>query len=238
MEKTNAELFATLNTIDVSEHIEKKGNLSYLSWAWAWQIFKGQCPDATCKVYENADGWNYHTDGRTCWVKTGVTANGIEYIEYLPIMDNNNRSIPLERVTSWDVNKAIQRSLTKAIARHGLAMYLYAGEDLPDTPEEKKPAKETKKAATTAQKPASVQTTKPQQKPAQNAEKPKTTGPVAEISAEDISVAYALLNSNPQIYENCVTKFMLAGELKGTAADFSEAQMREITIALKAKHII
>ncbi len=65
-------------------------------------------------------------------VKTGVSVNGIEHIEYLPIMDFRNKSIPLEQVTSFDVNKAIQRSLTKAISRQGLGLYIYAGEDLPE----------------------------------------------------------------------------------------------------------
>jgi hypothetical protein len=58
--------------------------------------------------------------------------NGIEHIEYLPVMDFRNASIPVEKVTSFDVNKAIQRSLTKAVARHGLGLYVYAGEDLPE----------------------------------------------------------------------------------------------------------
>lgn len=124
-------VFDTLNAINVNEHAEKKGNLTYLSWAWAWQEVKKACPDATYTIYENQQGWNYFTDGRTCWVKTGVTINGIEHIEYLPVMDNRNNSIPLERVTSFSVNTAIQRSLTKACARHGLGLYIYAGEDLP-----------------------------------------------------------------------------------------------------------
>ena len=67
------------------------------------------------------------------WVKTGVTIEGMEHIEYLPVMDNRNNSIPADKVTSMDVNKAIQRSLTKAAARHGLGLYIYAGEDLPET---------------------------------------------------------------------------------------------------------
>lgn len=124
-------VFDTLNAINVNEHTEKKGNLTYLSWAWAWQEVKKACPDATYTIYENQHGWNYFTDGRTCWVKTGVTINGIEHIEYLPVMDNCNNSLPLERVTSFSVNTAIQRSLTKACARHGLGLYIYAGEDLP-----------------------------------------------------------------------------------------------------------
>lgn len=124
--------FAELNAIDVGDKVEKKNNLTYLSWAWSWAEIKKKHPDSRYDVYENKDGWNYHTDGRTCWVKTGVTVMGIEHIEYLPVMDHRNNSIPLERVTSFDVNKAIQRSLTKACARHGLGLYIYAGEDLPE----------------------------------------------------------------------------------------------------------
>ena len=124
--------FDELNNVNVNEHVEQKNKLSYLSWAWAWGEIKKRHPDATYTVYENADGWNYHTDGRTCWVKTGVTVNGIEHIEYLPVMDYKNKSISIENVTSFDVNKAIQRSLTKACARHGLGLYIYAGEDLPE----------------------------------------------------------------------------------------------------------
>lgn len=124
--------FTELYGVNVNGHTEKKNGLTYLSWAWAWGEIKKRHPDATYTVYENADGWNYHTDGRTCWVKTGVTVNGIEHIEYLPVMDYKNKSIPVENVTSFDVNKAIQRSLTKACARHGLGLYIYAGEDLPE----------------------------------------------------------------------------------------------------------
>ena len=124
--------FAVLNSINCNEHTEKKNGLTYLSWAWAWQIAKSNFPDATYRVYENAEGLNYHRDERTCWVKTGVTIGGIEHIEYLPVMDHRNASIPRDKVTSFDVNKAIQRSLTKALARHGLGLYIYAGEDLPD----------------------------------------------------------------------------------------------------------
>ena len=127
--------FNDLYAVNVNGHTEKKNNLTYLSWAWAWGEIKKRHPDATYTVYENADGWNYHTDGRTCWVKTGVTVNGIEHIEYLPVMDYKNKSITVENVTSFDVNKAIQRSLTKACARHGLGLYIYAGEDLPEEDE-------------------------------------------------------------------------------------------------------
>lgn len=134
--KEKQSVFATLNAINVNEHVEKKSNgrveLSYLSWAWAWAEVKKAYPEAFYTIYENADGWCYHTDGRTCWVKTGVTIEGLEHVEYLPVMDNRNKSIPVNEVTSFDVNKAIQRSLTKAAARHGLGLYIYAGEDLPE----------------------------------------------------------------------------------------------------------
>ena len=124
--------FTKLFDIDVSKKTEKKGGLTYLSWAWAWAELKKLHPDAEYVVYENAQGWNYHTDGKTCWVKTGVKVEHIEHIEYLPVMDFKNKSIPSEQVTSFDVNKAIQRSLTKAIGRHGLGLYISAGEDLPE----------------------------------------------------------------------------------------------------------
>ena len=142
--------FQTLNNINVNDKAEKKGNLTYLSWPFAWGEIKKLHPDAEYTIYENANGWNYHTDGRTAWVKTGVTICGIEHIEYLPIMDNRNNSIPLERITSRNVNDAIQRSITKACARHGLGLYIYAGEDLPEIvqelPFDEKPAQAPIKA--------------------------------------------------------------------------------------------
>lgn len=151
--------FNTLNGINVNGKTEQKNGLTYLSWAWAWGEVKKLFPDATYTIYENADGWCYHTDGKTCWVKTGVTVNGIEHVEYLPVMDFKNKSFPANAVTSFDVNKAIQRSLTKAVARHGLGLYIYAGEDLPEaeTEEQPKPTKPTKPT-----KPAKVKTPREQ----------------------------------------------------------------------------
>ena len=128
-------VFGKLAAVNCNEHIEKKNNgkveLSYLSWAWAWHYIKSRFPNAFYTIYERPDGVPYWTDGRTAWVKTGVTIEGQEHIEYLPIMDYRNLSIPLDKITSMDMNKAIQRSLTKALARHGLGLYIYAGEDIP-----------------------------------------------------------------------------------------------------------
>lgn len=132
-------VFETLNGINVNDKTEKKNGLTYLSWAWAWGEVKKLYPAANYKIYENADGWNYFTDGKTCWVKVSVIISELEHIEYLPVMDNRNKSILAGNVTSFDVNKAIQRGLTKAIARHGLGLYIYAGEDLPEEEANNKP---------------------------------------------------------------------------------------------------
>lgn len=132
--------YDVLRNIDVSKWVEKKPRLNkktgktvylnFLSWANAWDQLKQRHPDATYTVYENMNGWNYHTDGRTAWVKVGVTVEGIEHIEMLPVYDFNFNAIPLDALTSDHVNTAIQRALTKAIARHGLGLSLYAGEDI------------------------------------------------------------------------------------------------------------
>ena len=152
MEETNVkatDIFNTLQEVNCNDHVEKKNGLDYLSWAWAWGIAKSLYPKSYYTVYENENGWNYFNDGKTCWVKTGVTMvdgdYSIEHIEYLPVMDFKNKSIFLKDVTSFDVNKAIQRSLTKALARHGLGLYIYAGEDLPMESEQQKQEREEKK---------------------------------------------------------------------------------------------
>lgn len=137
-------VFDNLSVINVNDKKKKKNNLDYLSWAFAWSEVKKVYPEANSKVYENEQGFNYHTDGRTAWVKVGMTIEGLEHIEYLPVMDYRNQSIPLEKLTSMDVNKAIQRGLVKAIARHGLGLYIYANEDLPDMTEEQKFEQEEK----------------------------------------------------------------------------------------------
>lgn len=178
----NKSIFATLNAINCNEHTEKKNGLTYLSWAWAWAEVKKAYPDSTYTVYENAAGLNYHTDGRTCWVKTGVTIGGIEHIEYLPVMDFRNASIPVDKVTSFDVNKAIQRSLTKACARHGLGLYIYAGEDLPEDEQEaaQKPAQRT----------TAIKAPAPAERPAESPAKPKLTGAIIKAGKANKIVQY------------------------------------------------
>ena len=189
--------FAMLNAINVNDKTEKKNGLTYLSWAWAWAEVKKLYPDATYTVYERDTEYgpvNYFTDGRTCWVKTGVTINSIEHIEELPVMDHRNLSIPLENVTSMAVNKAIQRSLTKACARHGLGLYIYAGEDLPeDEAQEKRPKEEVAKMAT----PAQIATIKQLCQPVQLAALQERFGPDLErLTAQKAGEALAKLRGS------------------------------------------
>lgn len=135
MAKTTDNHFVTLSNVPVREKIERKGNLDYLSWANAWALLKTHYPDAQRHVYESEHtGLNYFTDGKTAYVKVGITVNDIEHIDYLPVMDFRNNAIPLDKVTSTDVNKTIQRSTAKAIAMHGLGLSLWTGEDVPETP--------------------------------------------------------------------------------------------------------
>lgn len=143
MSSENKSVYGTLSSISVKDKIERKGNLDYLSWANAWAILKTNYPSAQRIVYESAEGMNYFTDGTTAWVKVGINVNGIEHIDYLPVMDFKNNSIPLAKLTSIDVTKAIQRSTAKAIAMHGLGLSLWTGEDVPEvTTEVKKPVQQ------------------------------------------------------------------------------------------------
>lgn len=151
-------VFETLNAINVSDKIEKKGNLSYLSWSYAWAEVKKRLPDAQYKVYEREDPQfgpvNYFTDGRSCYVKVGVTIGGLEHIEMLAVMDYKNQAVPLAKVNSCMVIKSIQRAVTKAIARHGLGLYVYAGEDLPESESQSQPVVKPVEKATQPQAPA------------------------------------------------------------------------------------
>ena len=128
---SNKSVFEQLSALNLSSKTEKRGNLTYLSWAHAWAECKKLFPDMTRTVYESETGMNYFTDGSTAWVKVGVTIKGQEHIDYLPVMDMRNQSVPLANITSMQVNKTIQRSTVKALALHGLALNIYAKEDFP-----------------------------------------------------------------------------------------------------------
>lgn len=138
--------FKELNELNVNEHIETKNNLSFLSWMWAWTELKKRFPLSYSTVYEAPDGSLLWKDPIGAHVKTGVTIvwddeeghHEHEALEYLPVFDFRNKVIPYENIDALSVNKTIQRSLTKCIARLGLGAYIYAGEDLPEESEDVK----------------------------------------------------------------------------------------------------
>ena len=137
--------FLELYKIDVSGKTEKKGNLTYLSWCWAWAEFKKVYPDANYEV-KKFDGIPYVHDTDTGYmVYTSVTAGGMTYEMWLPVMDTRNKA--MKTADMFDINKTIMRCLTKNLAMFGLGLYIYAGEDLPEDAE--KPPKEGTKAKQT-----------------------------------------------------------------------------------------
>ena len=134
--------FEKLSAINVNEHVEKKKDLTYLSWAWAWSEVKKACPDAIYKVgetdYDEAIGFMCHTT---------VTMDGETLEMWLPVMDSSNKSMKkiqytvstrygdktIEAATTFDINKTIMRCLVKNLAMFGLGLYIFAGEDLPES---------------------------------------------------------------------------------------------------------
>ena len=121
--------------INVGGHTEKKNGLTYLSWAWAWTEVLKLDPAATWSVVEygnergNALPCMYLNDG-TAMVKVEVTLKGHTKACLLPVMSNSNKAIP--NPNAMDVNKAIMRCMTKAVSMHGLGLFIYAGEDMPE----------------------------------------------------------------------------------------------------------
>tara|TARA_R110002020_G_scaffold119205_5_gene272062 strand:- start:1326 stop:1907 length:582 start_codon:yes stop_codon:yes gene_type:complete len=140
--------YQELSELPIKRLIEKKGGLDYLSWSNAWDMLKKTHPTAQRKVYESDHtGLNFFTDGKTAYVKVGISVNDIEHIDYLPVMDFRNKSISVDKVTSTDVNKAIQRATAKAIAMHGLGLTLWTGEDIPSQQTKEVDTRGTKKLA-------------------------------------------------------------------------------------------
>jgi len=143
--------FEILSAINVNDHTEVKDTgkvkLTYLSWAWAWAEVKKAYPDATYEI-EKFNGIPYAYDPLTGFmVYTKVTIEGITHEMWLPVMDGNNRAMKSEPyevktkyntftvqpATMFDVNKTIMRCLVKNLAMFGLGLYIYAGEDIPDS---------------------------------------------------------------------------------------------------------
>ena len=145
----HAATYNTLRKIDVGAHIEKKNNLSYLSWAWAVDHLLQKDPAALWEYQfgkELVTGQGeepvlvevpYVRIGQTCMVFCTVKAFGVTRTAQLPVMDHRNKAIP--NPDAFQVNTAMQRCLAKAIALHGIGLYIYAGEDIPQEEAEAKP---------------------------------------------------------------------------------------------------
>ena len=149
---------SALLKINVNDHTEKKNNLTYLSWAWAWAEVLKHDPDAiwVCHTY----GQPGHEEpcmriGKTAMVHVSVTIKNLRRECMLPVMDHRNKAI--QDPDAFAVNTAIMRCMTKAISMHGLGLYIYAGEDLPEQDESEREAQrrdwiEGRKAAIIAAK--------------------------------------------------------------------------------------
>lgn len=146
-------IFETLFNINLSDHIEKKNGLSYISWPYAWAEVKKYYPDATYQIeLFGENNLPYVFDENTGYmVFTSVTIKDITHKMWLPVMDNANKTmksvkyvyetkyrknVPVETATMFDINKAIMRCLVKNLAMFGLGLYIYAGEDLPEVQNE------------------------------------------------------------------------------------------------------
>ena len=127
-------LFEKLSKVNVNKHKKKKGQFDYLSWPLAIQELLKVCPDAHWVVheYQNEDGLTapYMTTNAGCFVRVSVTCDEITRSQVHPVTDNRNQTIP--QPTAQDINTSIQRCLAKAIALHGLGLYIFAGEDSPE----------------------------------------------------------------------------------------------------------
>ena len=131
--------------INVNDHTERKNGLTYLSWAWAWSEVLKLDPEAQWVAHEYGPQgsevpYMQLPDG-SCMVKVTVTIKGKHKSCLLPVMNHRNQAI--KGPDAFQVNTAIMRCMTKAISMHGLGLYIYAGEDLPeeDKPEPVKPSK-------------------------------------------------------------------------------------------------
>ena len=141
-----------LLVLNVNEHTEKKNGLTYLSWAWAWAEALKADPAATFKVEMFGDKCYMEING-TAMVWVTVTLFGKPMTCQLPVMDYKNKAIP--NPDAFAVNTAIMRCMTKALSLHGLGLYIYAGEDIPE--EDAKPVKEEVKPEVKRTVPAKIE---------------------------------------------------------------------------------
>lgn len=134
----NKSVFETLSEIDISGKTKEKNKMKYLPWNEAWGLVKTEYPHATREIVKDANGCIYHTDGRTAWVETTVTIEDETIEQSLAVMDFKNAAIAVDKLTSTDVEKSIQRCLTKNLAMFGLGLSLWSGEEFSDAAKVKK----------------------------------------------------------------------------------------------------
>lgn len=222
--------FDALFSTDLSEEVEKKNGLTYISWSQSWKVFKMFYPSATFKIFTNStNGLPVFESDLGLMVHTAVEADGITYEDWLPVMDYANRSMKsvpyaiqvydkatkqyverrIEAATTFDVNAAIQRSLVRATARHGLGLYIYNGLDhLNEEPnaESTKPKRQQASIKPTQQKPQA------QQQP--------TVNPHASLiekinSTNDVASLVSIYLDNTQVIEaNSELKSLLTNRKK------------------------
>ena len=123
--------FEILRKHNVSEHMEKKGQFNYLSWAYAVEELRKLKPDATWRVIKDENGYPYTSPPAGHFVEVEVTVDDISLSQIHPVLDHRNQSI--EQPNAFQINTSIQRCLAKAIALHGLGLYIFRGEDLPES---------------------------------------------------------------------------------------------------------
>lgn len=139
-------VFDVLYAYDVSNQLKEKNGMKYLPWSSAWATIKTLYPSSTYRIIKTENGCNYHTDGKTCWVETELTIEGESQTEQLAVMNFKNAAIPLENVTSVDVNKSIKRCFVKNAALFGLGLSLWNGEELSEPAKEKRKEKQTEES--------------------------------------------------------------------------------------------
>ena len=198
--------FEEVYGINVNDKTEKKGNLTYLSWAFAWAEFKKVYPKATYSVDKFDGTYCTGNDSVGYMVRTEVLADDLTYEMWLPVMDMRNNAILKPKMT--EINKTIMRCLTKNLAMFGLGLYIYAGEDLPETDGTEGGSNDQPAQASTVKKPSQT----PIVKPIQVKEKKQEFQPITK--AELIGI-YGV-----QAPEKTIT--WLEGKLGKELANFNE----------------
>ncbi|WP_063410298.1 DUF1071 domain-containing protein [Staphylococcus succinus] len=141
---TEQTLFQQLNAINVSDHVEKKNNFNYLAWTHAHEQLKKIDPDYKIKIHEfpHPDISNeqifvpYLATPEGYFVQVSITVKGVTETEWLPVLDFKNKALAKGQATTFDINKAQKRCFVKAAALHGLGLYIYNGEELPNASNE------------------------------------------------------------------------------------------------------